>query len=179
LFGVIVLCQRFRIDIPAPRHHSDNNPDQGDGQVGDGQAHEHLPRFVLPEEDGGDDVSYSRNNEYHAQARPTGEDAAWDHKHYLNETTVTFLELCGSIMPKRYELADIRTVVRRRLGDRWYESETHRDKDGKETERETWHNVADDEIDGFKEEWSRKHQKPAPPPQPAIESPEQPKPTTE
>jgi hypothetical protein len=75
---------------------------------------------------------------------------------------------------------EIRTVVRRRLGDRWYESETHRDKDGKETERETWHNIADDEIDGFKEEWSLKHQKPSPAPQPAIESPNAaPKPTTD
>jgi hypothetical protein len=45
-------------------------------------------------------------------------------------------------------------VIRRRLGDQWYENETHRDKDGKETECQTWHNVADDEICGFKEEWS-------------------------
>jgi hypothetical protein len=75
---------------------------------------------------------------------------------------------------------EVRTVIRRRLGDRWHESETHRDKDGKETERETWHNVADDEIEGFKEEWSRKHQKPSSHPQPAIESPTQPpKPTTD
>jgi hypothetical protein len=72
-------------------------------------------------------------------------------------------------------------VVRRRLGDRWYENETHRDKEGKETERETWHNVADDEIEGFKEEWSQKHQKSSPrPQQAAIESPAEPsKPTTE
>jgi hypothetical protein len=73
-----------------------------------------------------------------------------------------------------------RTMIRRRLGDRWYESETHRDKDGKETERETWHNVADHEIDDFKEEWSRKHQKASPPSQAAIESPDQsPKPTSD
>jgi hypothetical protein len=71
-------------------------------------------------------------------------------------------------------------VIRRRLGDRWYETETHRDKEGKETERETWHNVADDDIEGFKEEWSRKHQKSSPRPQAAIESPPEPsKPTTD
>jgi hypothetical protein len=75
---------------------------------------------------------------------------------------------------------EVRTVVRRRLGDRWYENETHRDKDGKETERETWHNVADDEIEGFKEEWSEKHQKAPSRPPAAIEPPaEPPKPTTD
>jgi hypothetical protein len=75
---------------------------------------------------------------------------------------------------------EVRTVIRRRLGNRWYETETHRDKEGKETERETWHNVADDEIEGFKEEWSRKHQKSLPRPQAAIKSPSEPsKPTTD
>jgi hypothetical protein len=48
-----------------------------------------------------------------------------------------------------------RTVVRRRLGDRWYENEIHTDKEGKRTERETWHNIADDEIDNFKQEWTQ------------------------
>jgi hypothetical protein len=51
------------------------------------------------------------------------------------------------------------TVIRRRLGDRWYENEIHTDKEGKRTERETWHNVADDEIGNFKQEWTQ--QRPA------------------
>ena len=33
------------------------------------------------------------------------------------------------------------TTLRRRLGDRWYETETHTDKDGKSTSKETWLNV--------------------------------------
>jgi hypothetical protein len=34
----------------------------------------------------------------------------------------------------------------------------HVDKDGKKTERETWHNVGDSEIEAFKHEWSEKHE---------------------
>jgi hypothetical protein len=49
-----------------------------------------------------------------------------------------------------------RIATRRRLGDRWYENETHIDKDGKKTERETWHNVGDEDIEQFKLEWSQK-----------------------
>jgi hypothetical protein len=33
----------------------------------------------------------------------------------------------------------------------------HVDKDGKKTERETWHNVGDEDIEAFKHEWSEKH----------------------
>jgi hypothetical protein len=50
-----------------------------------------------------------------------------------------------------------RIATRRRLGDRWYENEVHVDKDGQKTERETWHNVGDDDIETFKREWSEKH----------------------
>jgi hypothetical protein len=52
---------------------------------------------------------------------------------------------------------ETRTATRRRLGDRWYENEIHVDKEGKRTERETWHNVGDEDIDKFKLEWSDKH----------------------
>jgi hypothetical protein len=52
---------------------------------------------------------------------------------------------------------ETRIATRRRLGDRWYENEVHVDKEGKRTERETWHNVGDDDIDAFKLEWSEKH----------------------
>ena len=49
------------------------------------------------------------------------------------------------------------TTLRRRLGDRWYETETHTDKDGKSTSKETWHNVPEDGIEEFKQEWEEKH----------------------
>jgi hypothetical protein len=101
LFYHIVLCQRFRIDIPAPKHPSDNNPDDGDGQEGGVHAHEDLPRSVLPEEDvSGGEVHGSRNSEYHGLVRPKAEDVARDHKRHLKETGVTFLELCCSTVPK-------------------------------------------------------------------------------
>jgi hypothetical protein len=51
---------------------------------------------------------------------------------------------------------ETRIATRRRLGDRWYENEIHIDKDGNKTERETWHNVADDDIEKFKLEWAEK-----------------------
>jgi hypothetical protein len=51
-----------------------------------------------------------------------------------------------------------RIATRRRLGDRWYENEVHVDKDGKKTERETWHNVGDEDIEALKLEWSKKYQ---------------------
>jgi hypothetical protein len=52
---------------------------------------------------------------------------------------------------------ETRIATRRRLGDRWYENEVHVDKEGKRTERETWHNVGDEDIESFKLEWSEKH----------------------
>ena len=51
----------------------------------------------------------------------------------------------------------VHTTTRRRLGDRWYEQETHTDKDGKSTSKETWHNVPEESIESFKSEWSAKH----------------------
>jgi hypothetical protein len=51
---------------------------------------------------------------------------------------------------------ETRIATRRRLGDRWYENEVVIDKDGKKNERETWHNVGDDDIEAFKLEWSQK-----------------------
>jgi hypothetical protein len=51
---------------------------------------------------------------------------------------------------------ETRIATRRRLGDRWYENEVVIDKDGKKNERETWHNVGDDDIDAFKLEWNEK-----------------------
>ena len=47
--------------------------------------------------------------------------------------------------------------TRRRLGDRWYEQETHTDNEGKVSSKETWHNVPSEAIESFKSEWSSKH----------------------
>ena len=44
--------------------------------------------------------------------------------------------------------------TRRRLGDRWYEQETHTDNEGKVSSKETWQNVPSEEIVSFKSEWS-------------------------
>ena len=71
----------------------------------------------------------------------------------------------------------VHTTTRRRLGDRWYEQETHTDKDGKSTSKETWHNVPSEAIESFKSEWSAKHglkyegssDAPASPSVPAVE----------
>lgn len=51
----------------------------------------------------------------------------------------------------------VHTTLRRRLGDRWYEVESHTDKDGRNTSKETWHNVPEEQIEAFKKEWSEKH----------------------
>jgi hypothetical protein len=66
----------------------------------------------------------------------------------------------------------VRIVTRRRLGDRWYENEVLIDKEGKKAERETWHNVGDDEIEQFKLEWNEKaSKKEAKPPEPGAKCP--------
>jgi hypothetical protein len=51
---------------------------------------------------------------------------------------------------------ETRTATRRRLGDRCYENELHIDKDGRKTERETWHKVADEDIEKVKVERTEK-----------------------
>jgi len=91
--------------------------------------------------------------------------ATWDGQNYVEEHRERVKSQDG----------ETRSVVRRRLGDRWYENETHTDKDGKTTERETWHNVADDQIENFKLEWSEKHRDEGEAPKQALES--TPKPT--
>jgi hypothetical protein len=63
---------------------------------------------------------------------------------------------------------ETRIATRRRLGDRWYENEVLVDKDGKRTERETWHNVGDDDIEKFKLEWNDKQSGKAKFNQPAV-----------
>lgn len=46
--------------------------------------------------------------------------------------------------------------IKRRLGDQWYESEEIKDCEGKVSVKESWHNVSEEEIDKFKEEWISK-----------------------
>ena len=41
----------------------------------------------------------------------------------------------------------------RRIGDRWCRIDTTIDKDGHSKSKETWHNVADEEMEDFKKEW--------------------------
>ena len=51
------------------------------------------------------------------------------------------------------EDGSVHVVTRRQIGDRWYVHESHSDKDGASSTKETWHNVAEDDIDAFKKEW--------------------------
>ena len=41
----------------------------------------------------------------------------------------------------------------RRIGDRWHRVESHSQKDGTKTIKETWHNISKDEKDKFNSEW--------------------------
>jgi hypothetical protein len=85
-------------------------------------------------------------SEYHFQSRAT-----YNGRDYVEEHRERFTGEDGGI--------HIRT--RRRLGDRWYEVEDHTDADGKKSQRETWHNVGDDQIESFKQEWTERHQLPS------------------
>jgi hypothetical protein len=84
--------------------------------------------------------------EYHFQSRAT-----YNGRDYVEEHRERFTGEDGGI--------HVRT--RRRLGDRWYEIEDHTDADGKKSQRETWHNVGDDQIESFKQEWTERYQLPA------------------
>ena len=46
--------------------------------------------------------------------------------------------------------------LKRILGDQWYETEQIEDKDGQIQNKETWHNVSEDDIENFKKEWISK-----------------------
>lgn len=41
----------------------------------------------------------------------------------------------------------------KRIGNRWVQIDEVIDKEGKKTTKETWHNVSEDEIDSFENEW--------------------------
>ena len=51
----------------------------------------------------------------------------------------------------------VHSTTKRRLGDRWCESEVHTDKDGQQTSKDTWYNVPEDQIEAFKTEWDTNH----------------------
>lgn len=58
-------------------------------------------------------------------------------------------------------LSDSKTGVKhereiRRIGDRWLLIEKKTEKDGQTISKETWHNVADKEIDEFHKEWNHR-----------------------
>ena len=55
------------------------------------------------------------------------------------------------------EDGSVHVVTRRQIGDRWYLHESHSDKDGATTSKETWHNVSEDAIESFKKEWEDRH----------------------
>lgn len=55
---------------------------------------------------------------------------------------------------------EVHVRSRRQLGNQWHEVETHTNSEGKNEERETWHNVRDDEIEQFKADWCQRHQSP-------------------
>lgn len=42
----------------------------------------------------------------------------------------------------------------KRIGNRWVQIDDVIDKEGKKVTKETWHNVGEDEIDSFENEWS-------------------------
>jgi hypothetical protein len=57
-----------------------------------------------------------------------------------------------------------RETTLRRIGDKWYENEVHSDKEGKKTQKESWHNVPETEFEAFQNQWKDKsaltHSKP-------------------
>jgi hypothetical protein len=111
----------------------------GESQLGQQQQSTNLPD------------KKPRLTEYRFQSRAT-----YNGRDYVEEHRERFTGEDGGV--------HVRT--RRRLGDRWYELEDHTDADGKTSQRETWHNVGDDQIEAFKQEWTERHQ-PLNPPAPA------------
>ena len=50
----------------------------------------------------------------------------------------------------------VHQTLKRRLGDQWYETEKVEDENGGIENKETWHNVSEEEIENFKKEWTSK-----------------------
>ena len=67
----------------------------------------------------------------------------------------------GSIVEEHRERVtsgdgSVHVVTRRQIGDRWYVHESHSTKDGESSSKETWHNVPEDQVQSFKDEWEQK-----------------------
>lgn len=51
----------------------------------------------------------------------------------------------------------VHKTLKRKIGDQWYETEEIKEKEeGKVVVKESWHNVSEDEVEKFKEEWISK-----------------------
>jgi hypothetical protein len=77
--------------------------------------------------------------------------ASWNGKDYVEEDQERYHGVDG----------EVHSRSRCRLGDRWHDLEDHTGPDGKSLKRETWHNVKNDQIQAFKNEWAQKQQQPA------------------
>lgn len=80
--------------------------------------------------------------QYYYQSRST-----YDGNNYVEEHREKVTDIDGKV----------HMTTRRRLGDRWYEAESVTDENGKQSSKETWHNVPEDQIENFKLEWSQQH----------------------
>ena len=74
--------------------------------------------------------------------------STYDGQNYVEENRQKITNSDGKVQYK----------TTRRLGDRWYQSESTTNKDGKVSTKEVWHNVSEDKIDQFKSEWAELHQ---------------------
>jgi hypothetical protein len=49
-----------------------------------------------------------------------------------------------------------RTVTLRRIGDRWHEHERIEDKSGQVSQKESWHNIPESEMERFTSDWEQR-----------------------
>jgi hypothetical protein len=66
----------------------------------------------------------------------------------------------GDVVEERREKVtnsngESRECTLRRIGDKWYENEVLSDKDGKKTQKESWHNVSENEFEEFQNRWKK------------------------
>ena len=78
--------------------------------------------------------------------------------HYWSRSSVFSSHSSGGVEEIREKTYDSKTgetveSQTRRIGDRWCRIDTVTDKEGSSKSKETWHNVADDEMEKFKKEW--------------------------
>jgi hypothetical protein len=66
----------------------------------------------------------------------------------------------GDVIEERREKitnadGETRTITMRRIGDRWHQEETMSDKDGKTSQKESWHNIPESQMEQFKTDWDK------------------------